>query len=359
MRLIVTGGGTGGHIYPALSIAQALQKRFPDGEILYIGTKKGLESQVVPSVGIPFRTVEIEGLNRSSRIQALRSSMAVPSALRQAWRIIHEFNPNVIVGTGGYVSFPVVLAGTFFDCRTYIHEQNAFPGLTNRLLSKRVDATLLTFPEARVWLKGRRIIETGLPVRSEFLQIDRYAARKELNLHPDFFTLLVFGGSLGAQSINRTVQQLMDRYINDPIQVIWITGKGHHESIAETLSAEMKNKVQIYPYFLAMEKAMAAADLVICRSGAGTLSELAIVGLPAVLIPYPLATGDHQMYNARAFEQKQAAVVISDAALSVDELHQAIEEIRNRPERLSQMRENMSSLARPDAIDGILREITS
>ncbi|MGR6836187.1 undecaprenyldiphospho-muramoylpentapeptide beta-N-acetylglucosaminyltransferase [Syntrophomonas erecta] len=361
MRVILTGGGTGGHIYPALAIARGLQERVPDVDILYVGTKKGMESTIVPKAGLPFTTIDISGIDRSSIIKAAHSLARAPKSFIQAREIIKKFDPDIILGTGGYVSFPIVMTGTFFMLKTFIHEQNAMPGIANRNLARRVDCVLLTFEEAAAYLQARRVKVTGLPVRQEILTVNRDQAVKDLGLDPGLFTLLAFGGSRGALSINRAMLEVVGRLRDEPIQIIWITGTDHYEQIKSDLKGcwdENRNcKLLLRPFMFDMEKAMGAADLAICRAGASTLAELAIIGLPAILIPYPYATDNHQEKNARALLEKNAVEMVIDEFLDGDTLIKKINLLRSIPTRLPVMRTNMKKEGKPEALKDILATI--
>ncbi len=359
MRLIITGGGTGGHIYPALAIARAVKERVPSVEILYIGTKKGLESKIVPRAGLPFKTVDISGIDRSSMLKASKTLIKFPKSFFQAWDILKKFRPDIVLGTGGYVSFPIVLAGTFMPCTTIIHEQNAMPGLANRNLAKRVDYTLLTFEEAKKYLDAKSIKVTGLPVRKEIMEIDKEQARKNLGFSKDKFTLVAFGGSRGAMSINRAMLEVVEKYKNEDIQIIWITGESGHEEIKNELEKhvttdKIKCKLHILSYMFNIEEALAAADLAVCRAGASTLSELALLGLPAILVPYPYAAENHQEKNARALLQKNAVDMVIDEFLDGDTLYKRIEKLRNDRQELKKMGINIHKEARPNALNDIV-----
>jgi UDP-N-acetylglucosamine--N-acetylmuramyl-(pentapeptide) pyrophosphoryl-undecaprenol N-acetylglucosamine transferase len=359
MRLIISGGGTGGHIYPALAIAQAVKERVPGVEILYIGTKKGMESKIVPRAGFAFKTVDISGIDRSSMLKASRTLIKFPKSFFQAWDILTNFKPDIVLGTGGYVSFPVVLAGTFIPCKTIIHEQNALPGLANRNLAKRVDYVLLTFEEARKHLEAKRIKVTGLPVRKEIMEVNREQARKNLGFNKDYFTLAAFGGSRGAASINRTMLEVIERYKDEKVQIIWITGELNHEEIQSEIknrftADKMRCKLHISPYMYNIEEALAVADLAVCRAGASTLSELAILALPAILIPYPYAAENHQEKNARALLQKKAVDMVIDEFLDGDTLYKRIEILKNDREKLKAMSMNIQKEAKPDALKDIV-----
>ncbi|NLJ71390.1 MAG: undecaprenyldiphospho-muramoylpentapeptide beta-N-acetylglucosaminyltransferase [Syntrophomonadaceae bacterium] len=364
MRLILSGGGTGGHIYPALAIAEGVKRVLPTTEILYIGTEKGLESNIVPKAGYNFATINIAGLDRTSMLKASQALMKVPKGFLEAREIIKNFKPDVVVGTGGYVSFPVLYSATFFACKTIIHEQNAIAGLANRHLAKKVDYTLLTFPEAKATMKAKRPILTGLPVRPEILNIKRHTAKSKLGLD-DNFTLLAFGGSRGAASINRSMIYLIDRYRNDnKLQIIWITGENNYEGIHESLEAKIghdniKCKLLLYPYMYNIEEALAAADLAICRAGASTVAELTILGLPAILIPYPYAAENHQEKNARALMDKNAAEMVIDEFLDGDTLYRKVNYLLSNEAVLKNMKNNLLKEARPDALERIVEIITN
>lgn len=360
MKVILSGGGTGGHIYPALAIAQGLKQRIPGVDILYVGTADGLESSIVPKTGLRFVQVDIKGINRSSFLRASKDLAKFPLSIFQGWAIIRDFQPDVVVGTGGYVSFPVVLASTFIaSCRTFIHEQNAIPGLANRRLANRVDCVMINFEEARQYLKARSIIVTGLPVRKEILDIYRGRIIKSSNFESGLFTILAFGGSRGAMSINNAMLDLVVRYRREALQIIWITGENNFKEIQEKLDArldrkELKLTLHLLPYMYNIEEAFQVANLAVCRAGAGTLSELTLLGLPAILIPYPYAADNHQEYNARALLDKKAVEMVIDEFLDGDTLYKKVESLRQNPELLQEMAGNMRKQAKPQALDEIL-----
>lgn len=353
MKMIVSGGGTGGHIYPALAIIREVQQRIPSADVLFVGTSTGLESSLIPGQDIPFRTIDIKGIDRSSPVKAVRSMLKIPASTLQARRIIREFQPDVIVGTGAYVSFPIVTVGASMGIKTCIHEQNAFPGLANRRLARKVDLVMVAFPEVIPRLSAKRVEVTGLPVRKEILALaEQMSSRKE----NDRFTLLAFGGSLGAESINRAMLDLVYLYRDcSSIRIIWITGQGHYESMQEELLKKLQGQslqceLQMIPYHEHIEKAMGITDLVVCRAGASTVSELAVLGLPAILIPYPYAAENHQEKNARALVEKNAAEMLIDMELDGDTLYKKVEGMRLAPEHLHMMSNNMLAQSKPDAL---------
>lgn len=364
MRVILTGGGTGGHIYPALAIAAELRNRDEAVELLYVGTAKGMESKIVPSSDIAFKSIDISGIDRSSMLKASKSMIKFPTSFFQARTIIKEFQPDIIVGTGGYVSFPVVLAGTFWGVKTIIHEQNAWPGLANRNLAKRVDRVLLTFPEAASHLPDHNLKVTGLPVRKKIMTVDKEEARQNLGLDKNLFTLVVFGGSLGAMTINQAMLDYLDYSRAEELQIVWITGERAYQEMQEELErrldkSKMRVRLTMFPYMYNIEEALAVADLAVCRAGAGTVCELSILGLPAILVPYPYAADNHQEKNARALVDKNAALMVIDEFFDGYTLYQKVQEIRNNPQQLKQMGQNMLKEAKPNALNDIVDEIIS
>lgn len=363
MKVILSGGGTGGHIYPALAIAQGLQQRLSDLDILYVGTAEGMESTIVPRAGLRFASVDIRGIDRSSLLKASQNLAKFPLSIYQGWSVVKEFQPELVIGTGGYVSFPVLLAATFFPgCRTLIHEQNAMPGLANRRLAARVDCVMLNFEEASKYFKARSVKVTGMPVRQEIMDIYQGNRKSPSAFASDEFTLLAFGGSRGAMSINQAMLDVVVRYQHEKMQIIWITGEKNYKQVEEGLRSRLnlgKTTLGLHltPYMYNIEEALLAADLVVCRAGAGTLSELCLLGRPAILVPYPYAADNHQEHNARALLAKKAADMVIDEFLDGDTLYKKVEGLRNNPIRLDEMRHNINQQARPQALDDILDTI--
>ncbi|SHF42347.1 undecaprenyldiphospho-muramoylpentapeptide beta-N-acetylglucosaminyltransferase [Desulforamulus putei] len=362
MRAILTGGGTGGHIYPALAIARGLQNRFPNTEILYVGTNRGLEADIVPKAHFPFRAITVSGMERKISFTNFKVLWQAWQGYREAARIVKTFKPDVVIGTGGYVCGPVVMAAARRGIPTLIHEQNALPGITNRILSKFVDQVAVTFEDSLKYFPGKaKVTLTGLPVRPEIMQAKRTDALTSLNLSGEKLTLLVFGGSRGARKINQAMAEVIKKYGNHPkIQVLHATGQaGYQEFLHELtnngIDLDKYVNIIIKPYLYNMHEALAAADLVISRAGAATLAELTVLGLPSVLIPYPYASENHQEYNARALADRGAAVLIKDAELTGSKLVGTIEGIINQPDRLQSMSRASQKLGRPEALNDIIR----
>lgn len=360
MRFIVAGGGTGGHIYPALAIARGLKDRYPGSEILYMGTSGGMEADIVPREGFPFRGIDAAGLERKLSPRNLLVIWKAWRGLRQAGRIIRSWNPDVVIGTGGYVCGPVIMAAACRRIPTLIHEQNALPGLTNRILSRFAGRVAVTFAASASYFPRREKVRlTGLPVRPEILQSDRAASLKKLGFNESRFFLFSFGGSRGARTINRAMAEVIKTYAEDPrLYILHATGAAGYkefiEDCAETgIDPDRVSNLKVVPYIYNMQDAL-AADLVISRAGAATLAELTSCGVPAILIPYPYAAENHQEFNARALEKEGAAIVVLDGQVSGALLCGKIEELLGDREKLSAMSAASKKVGRRRALEDIM-----
>ena len=366
MRVILTGGGTGGHIYPAIAIGQAVQKEWPQCEILYMGTKRGLENKIVPEVGFPMVVYDVEGWQRKLSFQAIRACWKAGSAFFAARKKIRKFSPQLVIGTGGYICLPVVGAAARLGIPTLLHEQNAIPGLTNRLLAGEVKKILLTFPESKQHFSTHlqeKLQVTGLPIRPAILHMERIEGLTFFNFSPDKLTLLGVGGSRGAQSINRAMLYVCRKYAGDPrVQIIHLTGQdGYAEFRQETervgINLGNSGNIIIKPYLQEMEYALACTDLCIARSGAAFLAEMTAKGLPGILVPYPYAAENHQEYNARALVEKGAAEMLLDRDLTGERLFEKIEKILFAREKREKMAGKSKQAGKPEAMDNIIRAI--
>lgn len=368
MRIIVSGGGTGGHIYPAIAIAKGIEAASPDARVLYVGTGEGMESRIVPERGVAFRPIHArgwQGRKVSSLVKALKTNS---QGQKEAGAIIDEFKPDAVVGTGGYVCLPVAQAAKKAGVAVYLHEQNAYPGLANRLISLWAQGLMLTFEEARpLFPKSaqKKAVCTGLPVRPEILAAKRPEAVRELGLQPDIPTLLAVGGSQGARSINfAMIHVAKELYGRAGVQILMATGRRDYERVVKGLEdaaipVKGEKNIHLYPYLDRMELALAAADLYVGRAGATTLAELTVRGLPAVLIPYPFASADHQTYNAKSLADRGAAVLLEDKGLTGPKLLAATEKLLADGSRLKQMAERSLECGKPRALDEIVRVLTS
>lgn len=358
-RVIISGGGTGGHIYPAITIARAIADIEPT-EFLYVGSKIGLENTLIPNEGIPFVTIDVRGLERKISFRNLVTLGKTAGSLLRAEQIIHKFKPDVVIGTGGFVCGPVLLAASLSGIPTLVQEQNVIPGVTNTILSRFVKYVALGYEEAADRFKRKDIlVYTGNPVRKDILTGTRDHGRALLGLDPDKFTLLVAGGSRGARSINNAMIEV-HRYFRDSrdIQILHVTGDHEYDRVVGQLEGiDGKGRYgegsHIIPYLHHMPEALAAADLAVYRAGAVGLAELTVRGLPAILIPYPYAAEDHQRYNAQALVMCGAAKMILDKMLTGRELLEEIVHLKNDPEALKRMARASKSKGRPQAAHDI------
>lgn len=360
LKIIVTGGGTGGHIYPAIALAKGLRERVLDLEVLYIGTREGMEAKLVPDHGIPFQGISGRGWSRK---WGKDTWVTVESNLKALWetkRILKEFKPDLVVGTGGYVSGPVVLTAATFGIPTLLHEQNALPGKTNQLLSHLVKKVMVTFPGSATHFHNKEKIEVvGLPVRGEVGKIPRKSGAQVFGVDPAKKTILVTGGSRGALRINQAMIYLLKKLTEEPqLQLIWATGTVGFESVRreideQGLSLECSNW-RILEYISEMPAALACSDLCICRAGATTLAELSEAGKASILIPYPFAAENHQEYNARVFEQAGAAQLILDRELDGPLLWQSVEKTIGNPFKLEEMSVRAREVFQPGALDRMI-----
>jgi len=361
LRFIVAGGGTGGHIYPALAIIRGLKDRYAEAEILYIGTSKGMEADIVPKEGIPFKGIDATGLQRKLSPRNLLAIWQAGRGLCQVGGVIRSWRPDVVIGTGGYVCGPVILAAALKRIPTLIHEQNALPGLTNRLLSRFAARVAVTFTASEKYFPRQKKIKlTGLPVRPEILQADKQAALINLDIGKGRFVLLSFGGSRGARTINKAMVKVIKLFADDPrLYLIHVTGTaGYEEFLSDCASAgidpDKAENLRVMSYVYNMRDALAAADLVISRSGAATLAELTALGIPSILVPYPYASENHQEYNARALEKEGAAQVVLDSQLDGDLLGNMIVELLVARDILSAMALASKKMGRKRALEDII-----
>ena len=361
MHILFAGGGTAGHINPALAIAGFIREKHPDARISYIGTPNKLEAKLVPEKGYNFRTIEVAGFKRSlSPKNVLKNVKAVSLAARasiNARRILKELKPDIVVGTGGYVSGPVLREAAKLGIKTAIHEQNAYPGVTTKMLASRVDAVMLAMPEAQKYmkLKGEPYI-TGNPVRRELLSASREKARSALGVD-ERPLILSFGGSLGAKYINNAVEGLIEWH-NGTGRFYHIhgTGKSGYEAMVNSLKEkkiELAPEIDVREYIKNMNECMAAADLVISRAGAITLSEITAMGKPAILIPSPYVAENHQFHNAMTLKRAGAAEIIEEKDLTAKRLIEVVNGLIDNKPRLKEMAENARKIAIVDANERI------
>lgn len=367
MKLVFAAGGTAGHINPALAVASYIRERHPDASILFIGTADHMESTLVPNAGFGFKTIRISGFRRSfspgAIVHNVKTVLYMLTSSLQSKKILRDFAPDVVIGFGGYVSGPVLETAAKMHIPTCIHEQNAYPGITNKSLAKVVDRVMLTSEDAagRMTCRNQPVV-TGLPVRGEILRADRKAARRQLGIPDGKVLVLSTGGSLGAKPINDAMIDVLLRHAKDKsCYHIHSAGKNNPQMFDELEKRGFKNSGNcvVRQYIDNMDVCLAAADLVIGRAGASTISELLAMGKPSVLIPSPYVAENHQYHNAMSLVKRGAAVVIEEKELTSEKLLETIDTLVSHPEQLQKMGQAAAQMAKTDACEEISRVILS
>ncbi|NLK43180.1 MAG: undecaprenyldiphospho-muramoylpentapeptide beta-N-acetylglucosaminyltransferase [Tissierellia bacterium] len=356
MKYLISGGGTGGHIYPALAIAKEIQLRDKNANILYVGTKEGLEAELVPKEGLKFRTIRVKGLPRRLNKDSLIAAKELIHGLFDARKILDDFKPDVVIGTGGYVCGPVVYMAKKKKIPALIHEQNAYPGITNKILSRYVDKVAVTFDEAKKYFKHPdRVVKTGNPIRREILEINKEMAYKNLDIDKNKPFILSFGGSGGQKKLNDAMFEFIKNAEKD-VQIIHVTGKRFYNEFMEKLKKNkilLNKNIRIFPYFYQMPEALNIATLVITSAGAITLAEISAVGVPSILIPKGYTAENHQEFNARAFEKNGACILVLEKDLNNTRLDDIIYNIIRDDKKISNMRKNSKKMGQIDAAEKI------
>ena len=355
-KILLSGGGTGGHIYPALAIADEICKKNPDVEILFAGTKEGLEKNIVPQAGYSIEYIRSAGIERRFTLENVKNFSLAIAGLWDAKKLLDEFKPDVVIGTGGYVCGPILLMAGLKKIPILLQEQNAILGITNRIVQRFAQKIALGDAGASQVLKGdlQRIKVTGNPVRPDFFQIGRQEARRKLGISEDEKLLVITGGSRGARSLNMNSLGI-HRWVKETpnLRLIHGTGTTQWESFCEFLqnnSLEITDsKREVCPYLKNMPEILRSADFIISRAGALALAEIAVCEIPSLLVPYPFAAEDHQTANAKSFVEVDAAVTVADCDLTEERMRRAVMEIFEGTEKLSQMRENVKKIAKPNA----------
>ncbi|MDI5948997.1 undecaprenyldiphospho-muramoylpentapeptide beta-N-acetylglucosaminyltransferase [Flavobacterium yafengii] len=353
-KFILSGGGTGGHIYPAIAIANELKYRFPDAEFLFVGAKDKMEMQKVPQAGYNIKGLWISGLQRRLTFDNALFPIKLLSSLLKARRIIKQFKPDVVIGTGGFASGPLLQVAAIAGIPTVIQEQNSFPGITNKLLSKKANKICVAYENLERFFPKEKMILTGNPVRQDLIDIEskRDSAIQYFNLDPNKKTLLVLGGSLGARRVNQLIEKELANMLSQNVQVIWQCGKLYLEDYKKYNSAN----VQVVAFIERMDLVYAAADIVISRAGASSVSELCIVGKPVIFIPSPNVAEDHQTKNAQAIVDKKGALMLKESELD-SQFSLVFEVLLKDQGKQNQLSENIKLLAMPEATKQIVDEI--
>ncbi|MFC6180102.1 undecaprenyldiphospho-muramoylpentapeptide beta-N-acetylglucosaminyltransferase [Lactiplantibacillus daowaiensis] len=355
MRLMISGGGTGGHIYPALALIDALKAHDPKAEVLYVGTHRGLESRIVPERGIEFKTIKIQGFKRSLSLQNFKTVWLFLKSVGTARKYIKAFKPDVVVGTGGYVSGAVVFAASQMHIPTVIHEQNSVVGVTNKFLSHFVDKIAISFESARDQFPAKKVVMTGNPRAQQVANIQKTAALQALGLADDQPTALIFGGSRGAARINQATLAAVPELNQRDYQTLFVTGQVHYDKLmAELGEMPLADNVKIVPYIKNMPAILPEIAAILGRAGATSIAEITALGIPSILVPSPYVTNDHQTKNAQSLVDAGAAKLVKEADLTATSLLAAVDSLMLHADARQTMAANAKKLGMPDAADQLL-----
>lgn len=354
-RILFAGGGTGGHVYPAIAIADAVRRIVPDAIIEFAGTRAKIEWEAVPMAGYKIHPITISGFHRGQPLRNVSLPLKIGKSFLESRRLVTIFDPHVAVGTGGYVSGPVLFAANLAGVPTVVQEQNAYAGITNKLLGRVATHIHIAFVEAKDYLPASKCLFSGNPTRHELLEADREEGRRHYEMPDDAFAVVVLGGSLGSRAMNEAMAANIEALLSDDkVHVVWQTGKQYFE--------EMKSRVSDHPrlrllqYVDRMDLTYAAADLAVCRAGAITCSELMVTGTPSVLVPSPNVAEDHQTHNAKSMAGAGAAVVVPESEMQ-ERLLPVLKRLRHDPDQLRVMKESALKIARVDAAETIARDV--
>lgn len=359
MKVIIAAAGTGGHINPGIAIANEIKNHYPSADITFIGTPRGLENDLVPRAGYKLKTIEAYGIKRQISLSNLKNAYKTLKSYKLAKKIIKDIKPNIIVGTGGYICGPVFSGAFKYGIPTVIHESNAFPGIAVKLLSKKTNTVLVGFEDTKKRLpKAKNVVVTGTPTKVRKINLtqkQKGEIKKQFKIENEFPIVTIFGGSQGAESINRCIIEIINKKLNKEYQIIWAVGQKNYEEVRSSIKTPYN--VCIVPYIYNMEEVLNLADLVVSRSGAMTITEVAKCGKPAIFIPYPFATENHQEYNAKVLANAGSAKIILDKELNSNKLNNTINEILENKEKLKQMGENAEKVSIKNVEDRIYNEI--
>lgn len=354
VNILLSGGGTGGHIYPAVAIANELRSRHPEAEFLFVGANGRMEMEKIPQLGYKIEGLNISGIQRELTLKNLSFPFKLIQSLYRAGKILRKFKPNIVIGTGGYASGPTLYMANLKKIPSLIQEQNSYPGITNKLLANKAEKICVAYDDLEKFFPKEKIIKTGNPVRQDLLDIEskRSEALNYFDLDPEKKTVAIIGGSLGAKRINETIAMHLDSLLEKGFQVMWQTGKLYYDRFQDLGN---KEGVAIHAFIQRMDLFYAAADLLISRAGAGTISELCIVGKPVLFIPSPNVAEDHQTKNALSIVENDAALMIKENDL--DSFEQVLLGVLGDPVRQKELSENIKKLALPDATSRIADEV--
>ena len=354
-KFILSGGGTGGHIYPAIAIANELKLRFPGSKFLFVGAKDRMEMEKVPQAGFKIEGLWISGIQRKLTLKNLMFPFKLMSSLFKSRRIINTYKPNVVIGTGGFASGPLLQVANSKGIPTLIQEQNSYPGITNKLLSKKANSICVAYEGLERFFPKEKIVLTGNPIRKDLIEIEnkKIAGLSEFNLDKNKLTLLVLGGSLGARRVNQLIESKLEFFKTHDIQLIWQCGKLYQEEYSKY---NANDNVQVHTFLNTMDLAYAASDIIISRAGASSVSELCVVGKPVIFIPSPNVAEDHQTKNAQAITDKNAAILVKESQLDSD-FNTAFEKLLKSEESRNILGKNIKELALINATKDIADEV--
>ncbi len=355
MKVIISGGGTGGHIFPAVSIANALKETDSTIEILFVGAEGKMEMEKVPAAGYDIVGLPVAGFQRRLTFKNITFFFKLAASMLKARKVVKNFNPDVVVGVGGYASGPVLRVASQKEIPSIIQEQNSFPGVTNRILAKKVSKICVAYPEMDRFFPASKIVLTGNPIRQNLLsKVDRKEAAAYFGLDPDKKVVFVTGGSLGARTINEGIKAGYQQLIDQGVQLIWQTGKYYYDHI--TKEVQENDQIKIMAFVDKMEAAFSLADVVVSRAGASSISEIALLGKATVFVPSPNVSEDHQTKNAMALVKEDAAEMVADKDVA-DHLVSKVLGLLNNEERLTLLKKNVAGFAKPDAAKHIVEEL--
>lgn len=345
MRVIVSAGGTGGHIYPALAIISKIKEKEPDSEFLYIGTHNRMEKDIVPNHGIPFKSIEMYGFNKKNLLKNFKTVKCIFKSFKECKKMIKEFNPDIVIGVGGYVTVPVIVSAKKLGYKTFLHEQNSIPGKSNKFLAKYSDAIGVSFESSMKYLPKEKTFLSGNPCSESAVNVEA-VSKTELGLSANKKLLLITMGSLGSKSVNDYLVSILDKFKDKRYEVLIITGKNNYD---EFMKNKIPDNVKVLPFYEGLTKIMKRTDLMISRAGASTLSEIIALELPTILIPSPFVANNHQYINALDLTEKEAAVLITEDNLKGDILIEEVDKLIHDDIKLRKMREKLKTMKVPDS----------
>ncbi len=351
MRVVISAGGTGGHIYPALAIINKIKEKEPDSEFLYIGTHNRMEKDIVPKRGVPFKAIEMYGFNKKNIFKNFKTLKCIFKGYNNCKKWIKEFNPDIVIGVGGYITVPVIMAGKKLGYKTFLHEQNSIPGKSNIFLQKYCDLIGLSFASSKKYLTKANTYLTGNPCSEEAIRTVA-ASKKDLGFDTSKKLILIVMGSLGANTVNKYLLSIMPKIKNKNYEILWITGKN-----ADFKQEELPKNVKVLPFYESLPRIMKVTDLMISRAGASTLSEIISLEVPTILIPSPYVANNHQYINALDLTSKNAAIMLEEKELDKDILVNKIDEVINDDKTLKEIKNNLKQFKVEDSAEIIYNKI--